>query len=171
MSSHILSILLLAVLLNPANSSPSCFRRRAPRLLTINPPTLFDPLPFGYSHVTIDTLNKVAYIAGQVAIDKTGAIVGETLAEQLPEAESNIKLILDAINADVPDIMKMTVYVRNLNPQSDLQILVPAGNRLGNPPTTLASTPALAIEGLQVEIDLTVAVSQRTIRKLICKTA
>lgn len=167
MTRHVV-LLLLALLLNRSTAITKCSRSEARRLVVINPPTLFDPLPFGYSHIAVDTANKIAYIAGQVAINQTGSIVGSSLAEQLVETERNLNFALAAVDADIPDIMKLNAYIFEFSPDPDLPTFQATGKRLGSPPSTLVSVPSLAIDGLLVEIELTVAVSRKFVRSIRC---
>ena len=143
--------------------------RESPRLITINPPEIFDPTPFGYSHISVDTHTQVATVAGQIAVNKSLSIVGTTLEEQLQEIERNLKFALDAIDADVKDIFKLNTYVVDFDSSKDLDIWTPTGIRLGSPPGVLMSTPGLALEGLLAEIEIYVAVSEKFVRKISCE--
>ncbi|PXF49284.1 hypothetical protein BWQ96_00858 [Gracilariopsis chorda] len=146
-----------------------CLRTNNKRVRIINPPTLFDPVPFGFSHIAVDTKNFVAHVAGQVAINQTGAIIGDTLAEQLVETERNLLFALDAVEADISDITRVNAFILNFDPRTDLSTFMMTGKRLGSPVTTLISTGALAIEGLLVEIELDAVVSRSFVRRLICQ--
>ncbi|CAN8066505.1 unnamed protein product [Agarophyton chilense] len=141
---------------------------QACRVVTVNPPTLFDPIPFGYSHIRIDKLNAVAHVAGQVAINVNGTFVGVTLAEQLLETERNLKLALDAVHSDFSNILRVNAFILNFDPKTDLSTFMETGKRLGSPATTLISTPALALEGLLVEIELDAAIPKYFARRLKC---
>lgn len=162
--SKILSILLLVTVFQ-AGLSRSCSKRR---LVTINPPTLLDPTPFGYSHITVDTKNAVAHIAGQVPFSLNGTIIGENFADQLAQVEVNIMLALKAVRATNDDIMRLNAFVVNFNPSIDLPIFQQAGVRLGNPVITFAGISSLALEGILIEIELDVAITNAVARKLRC---
>lgn len=159
---------LIVLLFVSAESATLCKGLYGPRRIIINPPALFNPLPFGYSHIAIDTHTRLAFIAGQVSINKNGNIVGKTLRDQIQMVEKSLKITLNAVGANVDDIVKLNGFIKNFNPKKDLPIFNAFGKRFGSPPTTLVSTPSLALEALLVEIEMTVIVSNREVRKLIC---
>eukprot|EP00178_Gracilaria_changii_P021315 TRINITY_DN63389_c0_g1_i1.p1 TRINITY_DN63389_c0_g1~~TRINITY_DN63389_c0_g1_i1.p1 ORF type:complete len:171 (+),score=19.48 TRINITY_DN63389_c0_g1_i1:500-1012(+) len=162
-------LIALALALRTTQASLFCTGFGGPRLVIINPPTLFDPLPFGFSQIIVDRKNAVAHIAGQTAINQTGSIVGETLPEQLLEVERNIMFALEAVEANITDITRVNSFIVDLDPSTSLPPFIETGIRLGNPVNTLVSTASLAIEGLLVEIQVDAAVSQSFVRRLACK--
>lgn len=138
------------------------------RTITINPPTLLDPTPFGYKHITLDTRNAVAYVAGQVAFSLAGKIVGATLDEQLVLTEQNLRHNLDALDADVRDILRMNVFVKDFQQSRDLPVLEPFLLRMGSPVDAVLGVTSLAIDGLLVEVQMTVAVKPSTVERIRC---
>lgn len=54
------------------------------RLRHLNPPTLLTPT--GYTHVVAPLRGRLVFIAGQVAADKTGAVVGKGDFKAQPDA-------------------------------------------------------------------------------------
>lgn len=138
------------------------------RTITVNPPTLLDPTPFGYKHITLDTRNGVAYVAGQVAFSLGGQIVGTTLNEQLVLTEQNLRFALKALDADVDDIMRMNVFVKNFQQNQDLPVLEPFLFRMGSPVDAVLGVSSLALDGLLVEVQMTVAVKQSAVERIRC---
>jgi enamine deaminase RidA (YjgF/YER057c/UK114 family) len=138
------------------------------RTITINPPALLDPTPFGYKHITLDTRNAVAYVAGQVAFSLGGQIVGTTLNEQLVLTEQNLRANLDALDADVQDILRMNVFVKNFQQSRDLPVLEPFLFRMGSPVDAVLGVTSLAIDALVVEVQMTVAVRPSTVERIRC---
>lgn len=138
------------------------------RTITVNPPTLLDPTPFGYKHITLDTRNAVAYVAGQVAFSLGGQIVGSTLNEQLVLTEQNLRSALSALDADVQDIMRMNVFVKNFQQHQDLPVLEPFLFRMGSPVDAVLGVTSLALDGLLVEVQMTVAVKPSTVERIRC---
>lgn len=138
------------------------------RTITVNPPALLDPTPFGYKHITLDTRNAVAYVAGQVAFSLGGQIVGTTLNEQLVLTEQNLRSVLDALDADVGDIMRMNVFVRNFQQGRDLPVLEPFLFRMGSPVDAVLGVTSLALDELLVEVQMTVAVKQTAVERIRC---
>ena len=76
----------------------------------INPPTLVKPA--GYSHGWETQGGKTVYIAGQVAVDKEGHVVGAgDLVAQFRQVCENLKAVLVSRAGQMNDIVKLTIYV------------------------------------------------------------
>jgi reactive intermediate/imine deaminase len=79
----------------------------------LDPPTL--PPPNGYTHVVDVTGGRTIYISGQVALDRTGAVVGDgDFAAQTHQVFANLEAALAAAEATFADIAKITVFVTDL---------------------------------------------------------
>ena len=78
--------------------------------MAVNPPTLSKPV--GYSHGFEVQGGKTLYMAGQVATDKTGTVVGKgDLVAQFRQVCENLKALLLARGGQMNDIVKLTMYV------------------------------------------------------------
>jgi enamine deaminase RidA (YjgF/YER057c/UK114 family) len=78
--------------------------------MAVNPPTLAKPV--GYSHGFEVQGGKTLYIAGQVATDKAGTVVGKgDLVAQFRQVCENLKALLLARGGQMNDIVKLTMYV------------------------------------------------------------
>jgi enamine deaminase RidA (YjgF/YER057c/UK114 family) len=127
----------------------------------INPDTLLSPR--GYSHVvSVEGARKLAFIAGQVAIDKEGKIVGPgDLTAQIKQVAHNLIAALAAAGAKPSDIVKMNTYIVQYKPsdyaamREARAILFPSGEP---PASTLIGVHSLAVEGLLVEIEAIAAI-------------
>jgi enamine deaminase RidA (YjgF/YER057c/UK114 family) len=127
----------------------------------VNSDTLLTPR--GYSHVvTVEGAQKLAFIAGQVAIDKEGKIVGAgDLITQIKQVAHNLIAALAAVGAKPSDIVKMNTYIVQYKPsdyaamREARAILFPSGEP---PASTLIGVHSLAVEGLLVEIEATAAI-------------
>ena len=65
-----------------------------------------------YSHVAIAEPGRLAFIAGQVALDANGELVGPgDVAAQFPQVFSNIGAVLAGIGAGFHDIVELTTYL------------------------------------------------------------
>jgi enamine deaminase RidA (YjgF/YER057c/UK114 family) len=74
-----------------------------------NPSTIHKP--FGYSHVAEVGQGRLVFIAGQVALDANGALVGQDdYAAQLRQAFSNLGAALAAAGATLHDLIKVNYY-------------------------------------------------------------
>ena len=99
---------------------------------------------------------------------KGGQIVGGTLNEQLVLTEQNLRFALSSLDADVQDIMRMNVFVKNFQQNQDLPVLEPFLFRMGSPVDAVLGVTSLAIDGLLVEVQMTVAVKQATVDRIRC---
>jgi enamine deaminase RidA (YjgF/YER057c/UK114 family) len=76
----------------------------------INPPSL--PKPVGYTHGWEAQGGKTVYIAGQVAMDKDGRVVGPgDLVAQFRQVCENLKAVVTARGGQLDDVLKLTMYV------------------------------------------------------------
>src|SRR5579864_84070 len=75
-----------------------------------SPPQL--PPPVGYSHLAEITGGKIIYIAGQVALDASGNIVGKSdYRAQLEQVFLNLKTALEAAGASFKNVVKLNYYI------------------------------------------------------------
>lgn len=76
---------------------------------TSNPETLHRPI--GYSHVAVAT-GDVVFVAGQVALDRDGTLVGEgDLGRQALQAHRNLAAALASEGLGIEHVAKVTTFV------------------------------------------------------------
>jgi enamine deaminase RidA (YjgF/YER057c/UK114 family) len=76
----------------------------------INPETVH--APFGYSHVVEVTAGRPVYIAGQVALDPSGALVGAgDVRAQTRQVFDNLRAALQAVGAGFDQVVKLNLYL------------------------------------------------------------
>src|SRR5262247_4333095 len=86
----------------------------------LNPQTL--SVPTGYSHVAEVSSGRTIYIAGQVAFDKSGSVVGKgDFAAQATQVFENLKAALAAVGATFDNIVKVTTFVTDLSQMQTLR--------------------------------------------------
>jgi enamine deaminase RidA (YjgF/YER057c/UK114 family) len=122
----------------------------------INPAGLA-PSP-AYTHsVAVEGGVKMIFIAGQVAIDQRGKIVGPSdLAVQTRKVFDNLALALAGAGATPADVVKLNLYVVNYKPADYAPIREVRSGFFppGKPPaSTLVGVAALALEGLLIEVE------------------
>lgn len=126
-----------------------------------NPETVHAPGP--YSHLVTITGGQLLVLAGQVAWDIDGNVVGEgDLDAQIRQVFENIKAVLAHAGADFSNIVKMTMYVVDYHPEKRPVIvgaLQEYFDQSSRPANTLLGVQALALEELLIEIDVLAAVS------------
>jgi enamine deaminase RidA (YjgF/YER057c/UK114 family) len=82
--------------------------RAAARFL--NPETMHRPT--GYTHVVEVTAGRPVYIAGQVAIDPAGTLVGRgDVRAQAGQVFENLRAALEAVGAGFGEVVKLTIYL------------------------------------------------------------
>jgi enamine deaminase RidA (YjgF/YER057c/UK114 family) len=122
----------------------------------VNPDTL--PRPVGYSHAYEVHGGKTLYLAGQVAHDRQGRIVGEgDLVAQFRQACENLRALVTARGGQMSDIVKLTLYVLS---KADYKA---HGREIGGvyreyfgkhfPAMTLVEVKGLYDDGCQIEIE------------------
>jgi enamine deaminase RidA (YjgF/YER057c/UK114 family) len=113
--------------------------------------------PRGYTHVVVASGGKMIFIAGQVAFNAKGEIVGKgELRAQATQVYENLKTALGAAGATFADVVKVNTYVVNLKPE---HLPVVREVRSGymppqHPPaSTLVGVTALANPDFLIEVE------------------
>ena len=131
----------------------------------LNPSTLVQPVGGVYSQVTTTTAKKTVYVAGQVAWNKDGDIVGEgDLRAQTEQALENVRLGVEAAGARVEDIVRIRYYVVNYAPDQVPDLLEPIAKffeGLNTPASSLIGVAALMYPELLIEIDTIAAIPEQ----------
>jgi enamine deaminase RidA (YjgF/YER057c/UK114 family) len=123
---------------------------------------LYNSVQFGFSHAVRQKGGDTLHLAGQVAWDKEGKVVGGgDLAAQTRQALANLREVLAAVGATPADIVRLRTYVVNHSPDKLGPVLgeigafyagaVPAAN-------TFIGVQALALPDFLVEIEATAVV-------------
>ena len=121
----------------------------------INPPGM--PVLPGFSQVVTAEGGKAVFIAGQVALDEKGELVGKgDLQAQTQQVFKNIGTALAAVGGTPDDVVKINMYVVDYTPDAlpgirDVRNQFFAPDKL--PASTLIGVQALAFEGLLIEVE------------------
>jgi enamine deaminase RidA (YjgF/YER057c/UK114 family) len=76
----------------------------------VNPPALVKPS--GYSHAVEARAGRLLFLAGQVAFDRDGRVVGQgDLVAQFRQVCENLKAVLAAQGGSLQDVVKLTIFV------------------------------------------------------------
>ncbi len=76
----------------------------------VNPPSLVKPI--GYSHAFAVTGGRMLFMAGQVAFDKDGRVVGkDDIVAQFRQILENLKILVSTQGGSLHNIVKLTIYV------------------------------------------------------------
>jgi 2-iminobutanoate/2-iminopropanoate deaminase len=77
------------------------------------PPQVFQP-PFPYSLGIVAQGKRTVYVAGQVALNDKGELVGKDDPEaQARQVFANMKAVLAAAGAKMDDVVKITMIIKN----------------------------------------------------------
>lgn len=128
----------------------------------INPESIYDSLPYGFSHAARSRGGTTIHCAGQVAWDRNGQLVGlGDLGAQSRQVLENLKTVLGEAGATPADVIRMRTYVVNHKPEY-LDVIgkaiaefygdtLPAAN-------TLIGVQSLALPDFLIEIEVTAVI-------------
>jgi len=124
-----------------------------PNFRLFNPPAIHRPT--GYSHVAEVTGGKTIYIAGQIAFDSSGNLVGrDDLRAQAQQVFANLNAALEAVGADFNAVVKLNFYLLDVSQLSIVREVRDQYVNTQNPPTSTAvEVSRLAREGLLIEVE------------------
>jgi len=129
----------------------------------INPSDMYDSLTYGFSHASVSEPGQLLHLAGQVAWDKDGNLVGgDDLALQARQVFANLKAVLASQGLGPADLVRIRTYVVNHTPDK----LEPVAGELmafyGDAvpaPNTWIGVSALALPDFLIEVEATAAIS------------
>jgi len=71
--------------------------------------------PTGYTHVVVAPDGRTVYIAGQVAFDSTGKVVGEgDFIAQAEKVFQNLEHALKSVGGSMTDLVKTTTFITDI---------------------------------------------------------
>src|SRR5262245_28753871 len=127
-----------------------------PRIKRTNPSTLSTPT--GYSHVVeVAGPVRTIYIAGQVAFDKDGKVVGSDMKTQAEQVFKNLEAALAAAGAKFSDVVKMNTYVTDVGQVAAVREVRSRYFGSTVPASTLVQVAALVRPELLIEIEIVAA--------------
>ena len=78
---------------------------------TINPPTVFNSLQYGFSQAMEVREGRRILLSGQVGVDADERTVGPGIAEQTATALDNIEKVLAAAEGDLSHVIMLRLYI------------------------------------------------------------
>jgi len=104
---------------------------------------------------------ELLFISGVPPTDASGKLVGgEDVAAQARQVFRNMKLVLDAAGAGFADILKVTVYLLDVNDRAKINPVRKEFFGAARPASTLIGVNELAIPGMKVEIEAVVGLKR-----------
>ncbi len=120
--------------------------------------------PRGYSHAAkVDMGNAdMIILSGQVALDKNGNLVGRNdLSKQTEQVFTNIKNILESAGGKMSDLIKISIYMKDVKGIQKVRDVRDRFIDKKNPPaSTLVEVSGLFREDILIEIEATALVSK-----------
>lgn len=117
----------------------------------ITVPGLRQPISH-YTHAV--RFADILFVSGCTATTADGRLVADDVVEQTRQVFRNLETILAAGGATFSDVLKITIYLTNVD---DRPLINPVREEIfgqARPASTLVEISALAVPGAKVEIDL-----------------
>ncbi len=131
-----------------------------PKVRFLNPANLAKPP--GYTHVVEVAGGRTVYIAGQIALDSSGNIVGRgDFRAQTEQVFANLKIALESVGASFDNVVKLNMYVTDISQLAALREVRDKYVNTKTPPaSTLVEVRKLAREELMIEIEAVAALPE-----------
>jgi enamine deaminase RidA (YjgF/YER057c/UK114 family) len=132
-------------------------------LKCINPDDI--PTPITYSHVVVATGTRLVFVAGQVAEDSQGNLIGPgDMTVQARQVFANIGRALAAAGAQPRQVTKLTIFVANYRHEHLAMIEEGRIALFGNhkPTDTLIGVAALSRPDYLLEVDAIAVIDNAT---------
>jgi reactive intermediate/imine deaminase len=118
----------------------------------VNPWTWQDARGFNQAW-RVDGAGSTLFVSGQGPLDADGRLVGESFEAQARQAFDNLSSVLRQSGASFADVVKLTVYLTDIS-QLPVYGRVKAGYIAGQQPaSTAVQVQALAVPGMQIEVE------------------
>jgi enamine deaminase RidA (YjgF/YER057c/UK114 family) len=143
-----------------AASDASTSTQVGPAANFINPETLHRP--FGYTHVVEVTAGRPVYLAGQVALNRAGEVVGAgDIDAQARQVFENLQAALQAVGAGFDQVVKLNLYLVDITQLPAVREVRDQYVNTARPPaSTAVEIRRLAVDGLLVEVEAVAVVAE-----------
>jgi enamine deaminase RidA (YjgF/YER057c/UK114 family) len=123
-----------------------------------------------YSHVVVARPGKIIFVAGQVATDKEGKLVGkDDLKAQAVQVFANLKTALAAAGATFDDVVKINWFIKGYKPEvlpTLREVRAAYFNKNAPPPaSTLLGVMSLAQEDYLLEVEVIAVLPDHSAKK------
>jgi 2-iminobutanoate/2-iminopropanoate deaminase len=121
------------------------------------------PKSVGYSQVATVTGGTAVFVAGQVALDKSGNVVGkDDFRAQVQQVFENLKAAVEAAGGSFGDVIKLNSYFLDLSRLPEFRDVRDKYINLKNPPaSTAVQVPRLFRPEFLVEIEAVAVVKKK----------
>lgn len=130
----------------------------AQAITRLNPTALPDAGAAGYSQITIIEPGRLAFISGQVAWRRDGGPTPDTLTKQTKLVVQHARVAPKAVNASPHDIVIVRVYMFDLTPETEPEIMPYLAELFegAKPCLTGIGIAALAVPDLKIGVEMVV---------------
>ena len=105
------------------------------------------------------------FISGAAPLDEAGKLVGgDDVVAQTRQVFRNIEKILAAAGIGLGDVLKVTVYLTDIDDRARINPVRQEYFGASRPASTLIGVSALAVPGMKVEIEAVAGIPPRTAR-------
>lgn len=119
----------------------------------IYPKNVWDSSSYQFSQAARTLGNNLLFISGQVGMDKEGKIVGHNFEIQAEQAFRNIGEILNEVGVDWENIVKLNVYLTDMNNLSSFSQIAVRYFKGNYPAQTVVEIKKLALPELLLEVE------------------
>ena len=121
------------------------------------------PKSAGYSQIAMVTGGTIVFVAGQVALDRSGNVIGKNdFGAQVQQVFENLKAAVEAAGGDFSDVIKLNSYFLDLSQLSKFREVRDKYVNLENPPVSTAiQVPGLFRPEFLVEIEAVAIVKKK----------
>ena len=121
------------------------------------------PKSVGYSQVATVTGGTAVFVAGQVALDKSGNVVGkDDFRAQVQQVFENLNAAVEAAGGSYSDVIKLNCYFLDLSRLPEFREVRDKYINLKNPPaSTAVQVPRLFRPEFLVEIEAVAVVKKK----------
>ncbi len=101
------------------------------------------------------------FISGMAPIDARGRVVSEQVVAQARQVLRNLEIALRASEATFADVLKVTVYLTDINDRRKINPVRKEFFGKSRPASTLIGIRELAIPGMKIEIEAVVGLHKQ----------
>jgi enamine deaminase RidA (YjgF/YER057c/UK114 family) len=95
------------------------------------------PRSIGYSQLAVVSGGRIVFVAGQVALDKSGNVVGkDNFKAQIQQVFENLKSALEAAGGGLNDVIKLNSYLVDLSHLPEFREVRDKYVNVKNPPAS-----------------------------------
>jgi 2-iminobutanoate/2-iminopropanoate deaminase len=93
------------------------------------------------------------FVSGIIAIDESGRLVSDDVVEQARRVFMNICAVLDAAGATFADVVKVTLFLTNVDDRARINPVRQEVFGETRPASTLVEVSRLAVPGAKIEVE------------------